>query len=183
MKKTIYLIFAIIVITFSSNAQIQEPKYIGEAILLTSDSTFVKLDKEFAQFRTGISWSTNAWEALFLKIESGKSSVRLPKGSSAKILVKAADNNSDPMSIITIYKFKAKKNKRETMLARSNEGTTGSSYNVTKNMIPFNGEQYGEKSYLIELDNLTPGEYGIVVNNPNSIDEKRTIVSCFAVDK
>lgn len=168
---------------FGANAQIKEPSFIGEAVLVLPDSTTRKLDKEFAQYRSGISWSTNAWDATFLKIESGKANVRLPKGSTATFIVKAADNESDPMSIISIYKFNAKKNKRETMVHRSNAGTTGSSYNVTKNLLPFSGDRFGDKSYIIELSNLEPGEYGIVVRNPNALDEKRTIVACFAVDK
>lgn len=182
MRNLILLCLMLIGIV-STKAEINEPTYVGEAVMVLNDSTSQKLDKEFAQYRHGMSWSTNAWDATFLKIESGKARLRLPKGSSPKIIVKAVDNNSDPMTIISIYKFKAGKNKRETMVYRSNEGTTGSSYNVTKNMIPFSGDQYGEKSYVIELPNLDPGEYGIVVRNPNSVDEKRTIVACFAVDK
>ena len=166
-----------------AKAEVKEPSFIGEAVLLVNDSTAQKLDKEMAQYRHGISWSTNAWDATFLKIDSGKASVRVPNGSSPVIIVKAADNESDPMSIISIYKFDAKKNKRETMIHRSNQGTTGSSYNVTKNMVTFNGDRFGDKSYILELPKLAPGEYGIVVTNPNALDEKRTVVSCFAVDK
>lgn len=186
MKRIFSLLIAIIAIlcfTPKGQAQITEPKFIGEAVMVLPDSTSKKLDKEFAQFRSGISWSTNAWDALYLKIESGKAALRLPKGSQPIIIVKAADNNSDPMSIINVYKFKAKKNKRETMIARSNEGTTGSSYNVTKNLIPFSGDKYGDSSYIIELPQLEPGEYGIIVTNPNSLDQKRAVVSCFAIDK
>lgn len=186
MNKFLSLMIAFVAIVCfpeTGIAQVSEPNFIGEAVMILPDSTSKKLDKEFAQFRTGISWSTNAWNALYLKIESGRASLRLPNGSQPIIVVKAADNNSDPMSIISIYKFKAKKNKRETMIARSNENSTGSSYNVTKNLIPFSGAKYGESSYIIELPKLEPGEYGIIVTNPNGQDQKRAVVSCFAIDK
>lgn len=186
MKKIISVAIAFIAVAFFAGAeisQVPEPNFSGEAVMIMPDSTSKKLDKEFAQFRTGISLSTNAWSALYLKIESGRASLRIPNGSQPTIVVKAADNNSDPMSIISIYKFNAKKNKRETMIARSNENSTGSSYNVTKNLIAFSGEKYGGSSYIIELPKLEPGEYGIIVANPNGYDQKRTVVSCFAVDK
>lgn len=181
--KTILLLCALLLSTINIQAQIEEPAYVGEAVIILNDSTTQKLDKEFAQYRHGISWSTNAWDATFLKIESGKAKLRLPKGSTPTIIVKAVDNDSDPMTIISIYKFKAGRKKRETMIYRNNAGSTGSSYNVTKNMIPFSGDKYGQKSYIIELPGLDPGEYGIIVRNPNSVDEKRTIVACFAIEK
>jgi hypothetical protein len=29
---------------------------------------------------------------------------------------------------------------------------------------------------------MEPGEYGVVVSNPNNRDEKRIVVSCFGID-
>lgn len=162
----------------------EEPEFIGEALLINSDGTSTQLDKEFAQFRSGVSWSSNSWDARFLKIDSGKSSIRLPKGTSPEIIVRAVDNNSDPMSIITIYKFKSSSSKREVKLAVNNTNQLfGGSYTVTKDMQSFNGKKFGNSSYRIKLNNLAPGEYGIIVANPNAVDQKRVIVSCFAIDK
>ena len=53
----------------------------------------------------------------------------------------------------------------------------------TKNQLVFSGKKYGTSSYMIAIDDVPAGEYGIVIANPNSVDEKRTIVSCFGVDK
>jgi len=52
----------------------------------------------------------------------------------------------------------------------------------SKDMVLFNGNKFGTSSYIIALNNLKPGEYGIIVSNPNSRDEKRTVVSCFGID-
>ena len=52
----------------------------------------------------------------------------------------------------------------------------------SKDMVRFKGRKFGTTSYLIELNKLEPGEYGIVVSNPNGRDEKRTVVSCFGID-
>ena len=88
------------------------------------------------------------------------------------------------MSIITIYKFKSSSSKREVKLAVNNTNQLfGGSYTVTKDMQSFNGKKFGNSSYRIKLNNLAPGEYGIIVANPNAVDQKRVIVSCFAIDK
>lgn len=48
--------------------------------------------------------------------------------------------------------------------------------------VDFTAKKYGESSYLIEINHLEPGEYGITVTNPNNKDEKNLIVSCFGID-
>ena len=53
----------------------------------------------------------------------------------------------------------------------------------SKDLMRFNGKKHGASSYIIELKNLKPGEYGIIVSNPNNKDDKRSIVSCFGRDK
>ncbi|TWI14003.1 hypothetical protein IQ31_05378 [Sphingobacterium siyangense] len=51
----------------------------------------------------------------------------------------------------------------------------------SKSEVRFTGKKHGEKSYLLTLSNILPGEYGIVVSNPNARDEKRVVVSCFGI--
>ena len=100
-----------------------------------------------------------------------------------RFIVRAMDNNSDPLSIISIYKFKVKRNKRTVVIAEDNSGTVMKSRTNSKDLMRFNGKKHGTSSYIIELKNLKPGEYGIIVSNPNNIDEKRAIVSCFGINK
>ena len=164
-------------------AQENEPDFVGEAYLLDNKNEYVQLDKEIGAFSSGVSFSSNSWNALSLEIEGGKSQTRIPVGQTLKLIVRAVDNNSDPLTIISIYKFKAKRKKRKTVLGEDNSGTLMKSRTHTQNMVKFNGKKHGKSSYIITIKDLKSGEYGIIVSNPNNRDEKRTIVSCFAIDK
>ena len=42
-------------------------------------------------------------------------------------------------------------------------------------------EKYGESSYRLTFGEQPEGEYGIIVSNPNNVDEKMVIVSTFAI--
>ncbi len=165
-----------------SLAQVNEPEFIGEAFVLNEDSSTTSLDKEIADFTSGTSWSSNSWNALSLEIREGEALTRFSTGESIKIVIRATDNNSDPLTIVSIYKLKSKKNKRTVVLSEDNSGTLMKSRTNSKNMVRFKGKKFGASSYLIELIKLKPGEYGITISNPNNRDEKRTIVSCFGVD-
>ena len=160
-----------------------EPDFVGEAYLLKNDSSTVSLDKEIADYNAGVRWSSNSWNALSIEIREGKAQNRFSSGEPLKIVVRAVDNNSDPLTIVSIYKFKAKTNKRTVVLSEDNSGTFMKSRTNSKDMVRFNGRKFGTSSYIIELKNLKPGEYGIIVTNPNSRDEKRTVVSCFGISE
>lgn len=164
-------------------AQITEPDFIGEAYFLKTDGTYTLLDKEIGDFTSGVSWSSNSWNALSLEINGGKSQTRFTLDVPMQIVVRAVDNNSDPLTIVSIYKFKAKKKTRSVVLSEDNSGTLMKSRTNSKDMIRFSGKKYGTSSYLINLKDLKEGEYGIIVSNPNNKDEKKVIVSCFAIDK
>lgn len=182
MKFLKLLLLTISIYSTNLNAQVNEPEFIGEAFQLKNDNTIVSLDKEIADYTKGISWSSNSWNALSIEIRDGKAQTRFLSNEPLKIVVRAVDNNSDPLTIITIYKFKSKKNKRTVVISKDNSGTLMKSRTNSKDMVRFNGKKFGSSSYLIELKNLKPGEYGIIVTNPNNIDEKRTVVSCFGID-
>ncbi|MEZ5421832.1 MAG: hypothetical protein R2682_01900 [Pyrinomonadaceae bacterium] len=111
-----------------------------------------------------------------------KSAVRVGGGGPIELIVRGVDNNSDPLSFVTIYKFKVNKKKRTAYLGRDNTGTLLKSKTDSTAMMKFTGKKFGTSSYLITLEGLEPGEYGVVVDNPNSRDEKKTTVSCFGID-
>ena len=183
-NKSLILFLAVILIsTLPSMAQLSEPDFIGEAYLLDNDNSYVKLDKEIGDFSSGISFSSNSWNALSLEINGGKADSRFSSSEPLQLVVRSVDNNSDPLSIIRIYKFKANKKKRTVAISKDNSGTLMKSRTMSKDQIRFSGEKYGESSYLITLKNLKEGEYGIITSNPNSVDEKSVIVSCFAIEK
>lgn len=189
--KTIFTLITILLLGLVVSAQDvptnqsaieREPEFTGEAYFLKTDGTHVSLDKEIGDFTAGISWSSNSWNALSLEIAGGKAQSRFTLNEPLQLVIRAADNNSDPLTIISIYKFKAKKKSRSVLISKDNSGTFLKSRTNSKDMIRFSGKKYGISSYIIALKDLAVGEYGIVVSNPNNRDEKRVVVSCFAID-
>jgi hypothetical protein len=186
MKKyllPLLMLSTVLTVVLPIKAQVSEPDFVGEAYSLKTDSSHVQLDKEIGDFTSGVSWSSNSWNALSLEVVGGKAQTRFRSGEVLQLIVRAVDNNSDPMTIISIYKFKAKSKTRSVVLGEDNSGTLMKSRTNSKNMVRFSGKKYGTSSYLITLKGLEAGEYGIVVSNPNNRDEKRVVVSCFAIDK
>lgn len=167
--------------SFSLTAQEMEPNFIGEVYLLNEKGEYVQLDKETGVYTRGISLIENSWNVLSLEIAGNRAQTRITQPT-IKLVVRAAENNSDPLSIITIYRLNVKKKKRTTVLSENNKGTLMKSRTHTKNHISFSGKKYGNSSYLLIINDITPGEYGIVVANPNNKDANKVIVSCFGVD-
>lgn len=182
LKNSIFLVMFFLLFQPFVVAQIKEPDFIGDAYLLKKSGERIPLDKEIAAFTQGASFQENSWNALSLEINGGQAKTRIPAGSSIQLIIRAHDNNSDPLSFISIYRFQAKKKKRFTVLSEDNSGTYMKSRTHTKNQLVFVGEKYGNASYLLLINDIEPGEYGIVVSNPNNVDQKRTVVSCFGVD-
>ena len=177
------LLLAFLTVVLPAKAQVSEPDFVGEAYSLKADSSYIQLDKEIGDFTSGMSWSSNSWNALSLEVVGGKAQTRFSSGETRQLIVRAVDNNSDPLTIISIYKFKAKSKTRSVVISEDNSGTLMKSRTNSKDMVRFSGKKYGNSSYLITLKGLEAGEYGVVVSNPNNRDEKRVVVSCFAIDK
>lgn len=160
-----------------------EPDFVGECFYLKNDGSTMKLEKSRTVARTkanaGIFIAGIGKVKTEIHIETPKSTSRI-KGSNIKLIVKAVDNLSDPMSIISIFKFEEKKKYRRAEVASA--GTFSGSTGNDMDYIDFEAKKYGESSYLLSIENLKPGEYGIIVTNPNTKDEKQIIVSCFGID-
>lgn len=180
--KSCTLLILLLLVSVATSAQTAEPEYIGEAVVLRSDGTSAPLDKEIGDFTSGMSWSANSWKALSLKVPGGTAKSRFPAGQPLQLIVRAVDNNSEPLTIVSIYRLKANDKSRTVLLSKDNSGTFMKSKTNSKALVRFSGKKYGESSYLITLEDLAAGEYGIVVSNPNSRDEKRVVVSCFGID-
>lgn len=178
-----YLIICVVLMFASlSFGQAVEPEFIGEAFILKTDGTSAPLDKEIGDYSSGFSWSANSMNALSLEVAGGMAKSRFGAGSEVQLVVRAVDNNSDPLVIISIYKLKSKSKSRSVLISRDNRGTLLKSRTYSKDLIRFSGRKYGASSYLISLTDLAIGEYGIVVTNPNSNDQKRVVLSCFGID-
>lgn len=113
-------------------------------------------------------------------VEGPSAAVRLDAKDPGRFIIRAVDNLTDPMSIVSIFKFKATSKRRMAELASAS--TFGSIKANKLDYLSFTGEKYGESSYLITLDEMPSGEYGIMVKNPNNLDQKSAIVSTFVID-
>ena len=101
--------------------------------------------------------------------------------STTRLIIKAKDNNTDPNSFINIFKFEIKGDERRYQLAEA--GTLSKTETNNLSSIEYKAKKYGESSYLIKMEGLTPGEYGIVIGDPNNQNTKNTMkVTTFTVE-
>lgn len=108
------------------------------------------------------------------------SNARTDEKKDLKIVVRAVDNDTDPLAIITLFKFdkKEKVRKAEVSSAGTFSGVSDNNYDY----VNFTGKKFQKASYILKIESIEPGEYGIIVRNPNNLDEKKLIVSTFGVD-
>ena len=166
MKKILFTLFAL-VLASGIAAQIPEPDFIGEVLAIHSDGTAEKLEKHNVKMRTGAGvyiagLAVNKSKTKIL-VAGSQANVRFAADEPVNLIVRAVDNKTDPMSIVRVFAMK----------------------NVTSNdmeYLPFTAEKYGENSYYLTFGDAPAGEYGIIVTNPNNVDEKMIIVSAFGID-
>lgn len=188
MKK----LFLIIIAAFftatgviAQNVTVEEPEFAEETLLLTSDNQSVKLSRENGTVKT------KAGASLYLtgigKVKSRltlkgvKSTSKAVGGSTTRLIIKAADNKTDPNSFISIFKFEVKGKERRYQLAEA--GTLSKSESNNLSSVDYKAKKYGESSYYIVLEDLTPGEYGIVIGDPNHENTKNSMkVTTFTVE-
>lgn len=187
MKKILLFFTAVFLVT-SSGAQdlptITEPEFIGEAIIARTDTGEQrKLPKERASLKTAATASV-----YIFGVGKAKSKLTLPgKNSPLQVtdagkyilIVKAENNDYDPVSIIKFVRLKQEGddyNPRRTseMASASTFGTVEADNQL---YVPFVAAKYGESSYALTAD-LAPGEYGIMVNPE---DSNNMIVATFGV--
>ena len=179
------LSFFVAVGAYAQEVTCPEPDFIGEVVSVNpEDGTTTNLEKQTVMLRTRV----NATGLMFgigkaktkLVIEGGSAAVRLSKEKPILLVVKAVDNRTDPMAIINIFRFESTRKQRLAEL--SSVSSFGSVKSNKLDYLPFTGKKYGESSYLLKLDRCEPGEYGVTVKNPNSLDEKSVIVATFAIE-
>lgn len=107
--------------------------------------------------------------------------MRVKKGH-IQFVIRVPNINDDPYSFIKISKFSAGST-RKLSLARQNELSGKVTYGgKNKQELFFEAKKYGASSLLIDADIEKPGEYCIMISNPNRVDGKIP-VSCFGVDE
>lgn len=177
---TIFFLFSV-----KTFCQVNEPTFIGEVYALVGDLT-TPLEKQRASIETtaGASMYIVGMGKISSKItiEGGNSSVRFEKGKELTFIVRARDNNIDPLATVNFFKFIPSSSRKTSRYAEvSSVGTFSGVKSNNFDFIDFTAEKYGEESYLIHVQSLDLGEYGIIVNDPSMTGSKITIISCFGI--
>ena len=162
-----------------NDLSIQEPEFIGTVMAIINDSTYLPTTKEYGELKYGTSWKYNSWNATSLCLSGNSSKCKLKSGSN-KFIVKVTNNNNDPNSILTIFRFDKKSHKRTAVLSLDNRGTLMASKTISDYKVLFDAVKYGESSFIIQA-NLKPGEYGIIVTQPNGAIGNHPVINCFTV--
>jgi hypothetical protein len=184
-KRIIFRLLFFITVSLNAQEKIIEPKFIGEAFIIKSDSTILKLEKEQVILKTKIGASVYLTGIGKIKTEISVpgccSGLVYSPDNEIKLVVRAIDNETDPLSIIQVFKFQKKKKERLAELASIGTFSGGSSNNLI--YLKFSADKYGEKSYILTIKEFERGaEYGVIVKNPNALDERQTIVSTFCIE-
>ena len=169
MKKILFTLFAL-VLASGIAAQIPEPDFIGEVLAIHSDGTAEKLEKHNVKMRTGAGvyiagLAVNKSKTKIL-VAGSQANVRFAADEPVNLIVRAVDNKTDPMSIVRVFAMKNNRKQRSAVISAVG------SFNVTSN----------DMEYLPFTAEAPAGEYGIIVTNPNNVDEKMIIVSAFGID-
>ena len=183
--KKISSLLILLAFSFGYSQEIQEPEFIGETIAIVNGKD-IPLEKKTIQTKT----NANASAYIFgigkvktkLTVEGCCSSVKLKKDSKIEFITKAVDNNTDPKSIIAIFPFSEVGKKDRKLEVSSLSTFFGGSSNNNVKYIDFRAKKYGKSSYILTLENLPEGEYGLTLNNPNSLDQKSVIISTFSIE-
>lgn len=109
--------------TYAQKVNVPEPEFSDQTYLLTSNTEYVKLPRESGVVKT------KAGASVFLtgigKIKTRitlpgtSSSVSAKHGEDVRLIIKAANNSTDPNSFINIFKFEIKGKERRAQLAEA----------------------------------------------------------------
>lgn len=99
---------------------------------------------------------------------SGKESVyTVPAKEPMRIIVREADNLTDPLDIMRVVQLKKGKKDRKIRWMNLSSSLLGGEEATKNGYLQFSGQKYGESSYLITIPGgqLEKGEYGILIGN------------------
>lgn len=185
-KKAITLLMsASLALNVNAQVTVPEPDFAEETLFITSDSTGVILKREsgYVKAKAGASlYLTGIGKVKSrLTIDGVKSINEIKAKPITRLIIKARDNSTDPNSFINIFKFDINKKERRYQLAEA--GTLSASKTSNLASIEFKAKKYGESSYLIQLEDLESGEYGIIIGDSNTQNTKNGLkVTTFTVE-
>lgn len=158
-----------------------EPEFVGQALAIRTDNKTEQLVQESLTPRH----RSSTGQKLFgigkdhideMTLKGPRAFVRFKKDDGIAFIIRVPDNQIDPMSVISVFRFKVKKKMRIAEYA--SVGTFGDQQSNTLERQPFTSRRFGGSSYLIILKDVQAGEYGITVDALGSLN-----VSTFGVDE
>ena len=170
-------------------SSIKEPEFINSYCIMTSDDSFESLPREIGTIKrhenivsnaTGgvgnvYSSVTTAGELAGSKgkdivLEGGHSSYVVPKDmKTISLVIKAKDNELDPMGLYRIVRFNGSKKDRRIQWMEFSQPLLGSEKAQKSGYVNFIAHKYGEQSYTLTFPEkeMIPGEYGIFLSTVN----------------
>lgn len=103
-------------------------------------------------------------------LEGGHSSYVVPKDmKTISLVIKAKDNELDPMGLYRIVRFNASKKDRRIQWMDFSPALLGSEKVQKSGYVNFVAHKYGEQSYTLTFPEkeMIPGEYGIFLSAVN----------------
>ena len=174
---------------FLTRSPIKEPEFINSYCIMTSDDSFESLPREIGTIKrhenivsntTGgvgnvYSSVTTAGELAGSKgkdivLKGGHSSYVVPKDmKTISLVIKAKDNELDPMGLYRIVRFNASKKDRRIQWMEFSPTLFSSKKAQKSGYVNFIAHQYGSQSYTLTFpeNEMIPGEYGIFLSTIN----------------
>lgn len=179
MKNLFVITLLFVALGVKSQVKIKEPEFpgtiifvndsVGNGLPLEKQKSNIKASGSASLYVTGVGKSK-----AFSVVNGSQSNLRIDKHSNLKFIVTVKDNSIDPTSIINIFPLTPKKDKRIIEVGTST--TFGGVEQSTIPFLQFTASKYGNSSYLVELNNVAPGEYAI------TLPESRDVFCMFGVD-
>ncbi len=178
-----FILLLISVLKFFSSSSTNEPEFINSYYIMTSDDSFELLPKESGTIKShqnkvsnlpgvvgNVSSSVTTAGALAgangmdIVLEGAHSSYVIPKDmKTISVVIKAKDNEIDPMELYRIVRFNSSKKDRRIQWMEFSPALLGSEKAKKSGYVNFIAHKYGEQSYTLTLpeNEMLPGEYGI----------------------
>jgi hypothetical protein len=185
MKKILLpLLFIMFCLPSFAQTKLKEAEFIGDVRALNADSSTSNLEKVVTKIKTKATGSKIWWgigsSKAFIEVKGKTSSASFSKNTPIQFIIKSDNNNLDPLSIISVFQYEIKGGDRRAVFGKVNN-LFGNSDSGLK-LVGYNGKKFGSASYIIELSEKNPGEYGIIVRNPNLQNEDSSqIVYSFTI--
>jgi hypothetical protein len=99
----------------------------------------------------------------YVQVECGKSTVRFKAKEAIVFIVRVSNHDRDPLTLIRLLRFEAKKDSRRIQLSEASVQVWGSKVSTTAlRSLFFEVEKHGASSFKIILRHgLLPGEYAL----------------------